>query len=110
MEKLEIGSANIKFNTIGVATDASFTPVMKIEGDPKLLASLAAIGGKISEETIKARTNLLLGAYFNKANEIELADRDHYEIHSEITSCDKYPTGILQEITVKYFFQELEAK
>lgn len=46
-----------------------------------------------------------LAAWFTKMNEIELADRDRYDINSEIVGCDKHPNGSIKKCTLKYTFK-----
>lgn len=105
MENLIIGSAVIEYDAAGKVTTAYFEPSIKID-----LAE--ALGGRFTElaaptpEELKGNADIVLGAWFSKMNEVELADRDRYTIESEIVECEQYPNGTVKRCILRYTFKE----
>src|SRR5579864_105088 len=80
MEELQIGTAEIIYGEDGKVLRAFFTPKMQVGNIASQLLQLEP--GK--PERIKENAEMVLAAWFSKMNEIELADREHYKIESEI--------------------------
>lgn len=105
MEKLVIGKAVIEYDTTGKIKSATFEPDVKIDLALTFGTQLQELDGP-TPEALKESADRVLSAWFSKMNEIELADRDHYEIASEIVSCDKYPNGSVEKCVLEYIFRE----
>ncbi len=107
MKDLELGIAQIEYNEYGQATQATFSPTMKIDIDPTLLQQITDIDVKDNPDIIKENANYVFASWFAKTNEIELADRDHYGIDTEIVDCQKDSNGIVRVCRIKFVFKEL---
>jgi hypothetical protein len=108
MEPLEIGTATIRYNEQGKPTTTGFISNMNLLFTPQLTAQLRSLDGKKDTEQLKKDADLLLGAYFNKIDEVWMANRDEYEIASEIVNCEKYDNGNTKTFSIKYIFRELK--
>lgn len=104
-ETFEIGIAKVQYDNHGRATEAEFVPTIKLNLKPSLLAQLASVNGKSQDHTID-NANLILGAWFEKSNEIELADRDTYHIASEIVRCEKWSNGTVKVCEIRFVFKK----
>lgn len=104
MEDLKIGIAEIVYSEDGKVLRAFFTPTMRI--------------GNVAEQLMKIRhgnaaqirqdAEIVLSSWFNKMNEIELADRSEYEISSEVLSCTQYPDGGTKRCKIEFTFKKLD--
>ncbi len=108
MESKEIGVVRISYDKHGVVTEASFNPTMKINLEPKVLLQLSAIKGSEDHEAIHSNAAMVMATWFNKMNEIELADRNKYEIVSELFHCEKYSDGKVKECAIYFIFKEIK--
>lgn len=111
MEKLVIGTVRVEYNTQGTIESAVFNPQIKInllEDKGDLGRQMLSIKGN-TQEVFKKNADLVLGAWFAKMNEIELADRDRYEVASAIVECEKYLDGSVKTCALEYIFQERSA-
>lgn len=59
------------------------------------------------EVKVKLSADLVLATWFNDILEIELADRDKYEVKSEVITCEKYDSGNVKLCVIDYYFQEI---
>lgn len=113
MKKQKIGTATMYFDDGGTPIRADFDPAIRISEfvDPEvpspLLDQLINIGGGKSRQTIVASADLVVGAWFSKVDEIELADRDQYRVVGECVVCRKYENGIVRECVVDYYFEKV---
>lgn len=104
----QIGIATINYDQQGNVLEAYFNPTPKFE---KIDASqLKSVKSSKEAEVIKYNAEMILASYFSRMNEIELADRDKYEIGSEILICTKYDNGNVRSCSIQFFFRELELK
>lgn len=102
---LEIGTVQIEYRETGEVKSASFHPVPAIRFDSAVTRQLLTLDHPEGPHQLKNNSDLILAAWFTKLNEIELADRERYDIDSEIIRCDKYPNGSIQTCTIKYTFK-----
>lgn len=102
---LEIGTVEIEYSEKGEVKAASFHPVPAILFDSPVTSQLMALNHPAGPHQLKNNSDLILAAWFTKMNEIELADRDRYDINSEIVGCDKHPNGSIKKCTLKYTFK-----
>jgi hypothetical protein len=107
MKEQEIGIANIKYKQDGSVFSADFTP-SKVNlgggfGPPNQLLNIK----QGTAEEIKNNAELVMASWYSKMNEIELADRNQYEIKGEIIRCDKYPDGAVMQCEVRFVFKQI---
>ena len=103
MEELQIGTAEIIYGEDGKVLRAFFTPKMQVGNIASQLLQLEP--GK--PERIKENAEMVLAAWFSKMNEIELADREHYKIESEILKCTMYQDGSVKRCKISFTFKEM---
>lgn len=107
MKPFDLGIATISYDSDGKAMQADFLPTGKIHLDPKLLATIAFSKKHDQEKDVKDHASLVLGAWFAKSNEVELADRDRYQIDTEVIKCEKYANGNIKMCAIKFIFKDL---
>jgi uncharacterized protein YuzE len=110
--EIRIGEVLIGYNEDGTVAGVLFTPAsLKLAGVmsqiPKLFKDT---NGKQDREQIKKSAELVFGAWFNQMNEFELADREKYEIVSEIGDCEEYPDGGVKSCLILFTFRGKEVK
>lgn len=107
MKRIEIGTVTTQYNEAGQLLSARFEPTLKIELSSEIKKDLEHNISKSEEsEVIKFNADFVLGAFFAKITEIELADREKQEIVSEVAHCAKYSSGKVKSCVLKYYFQD----
>jgi hypothetical protein len=104
--KLEIGFVTIKYKEDGTIANAGFQPTMNLPMDALFLEQLRSVNCSTSSDDVKHNSDMIFSAFFNKINEIELADRTEWEVKSEIESCEKYDNGNVKSCKIKYVYQK----
>jgi hypothetical protein len=104
----QIGYAVIEYDLQGRATSARFEPTLQVSYDPNLERQLKAIRHPKDEETIRTNAQRVLGAWFNKVTEVELADRETHEIVAENIRCEKYDNGAIKKCTLQFILKQKE--
>lgn len=59
-----------------------------------------------SEDVAKQQSEMIISAWFQQNNNVELADRDKYEIVSKVANCEKWPNGNTKRIGILFYFQK----
>lgn len=120
-QKQEIGIVTMNYNDEGEVTMASFKPTMSITIDKNLFERFSKIGDtgkRIKKESpsvhyeedsemLRENAELVFASWFNKTNEIELADREKYKIISETIRCSKHFNGRIAECNIRFSLAEL---
>lgn len=109
---MNIGVVTMKYAQDGSSLDSYFKPTMKVhiaENIAKALAvSMVERSLTPNDPTIvKEKADLVLASFFSKMTEIELAERDEYEIKSEIVNCTKWPNGNVRLCQIQYSFVKI---
>lgn len=108
MKRQEIGIADISYRQDSTVESAHFSPTIKIElNETELTDGLFGLKNKTAEE-VKNTSELVMASWFNKMNEIELADRNTHEIKGEIMYCEEYTDKKVKRCMIKFFFIERE--
>lgn len=109
MKKKNIGIVTINYDLQGQVTHAEFTPHLKVSLDEDdLLSQLKPVNSDTQAETIKANADMVLGSWFAKITEIELAERDEYQVIGKLRMCDNHPgTSIPATCVIEYFFEKI---
>ncbi len=103
----EIGRATIEYDINGRVLYADFQPTMKVEVPSEVLQKLSSV--EANKEIIKENAATVFAHWFLKTNEIELADRDKFEIVTEIVRCSKYFTNNnVKKCVVRFIFREIK--
>lgn len=109
MNNTEIGISTIGYDEQGDANYALFTPLMGLSEEGDDLHKFVDIKSDNDETKMKAQAESIFATWFEKFNQIELADRQKYVIGSDIVSCEKYPNGNVKKIQFKFIFKELQS-
>jgi hypothetical protein len=107
MKRKEIGIATLQYDQEGNLSAAELVPTMRVNLLPDLKELLSKSKAPDSQEAIRNDAEYVYAAWFNKMNEIELADRTQYKITAECVSCVKYHSGKISEAKIKFFFEEI---
>src|SRR5690242_12136542 len=103
--KKEIGFVTVAYNEIGKVTMSRFEPTIKVELTETQLGQLTILKGSDDQKTMEENAQFVFASWFNSMNEIELADRDQYEIVTETIRCDRYPSGSIKTCVMRVVFQ-----
>lgn len=110
---IRIGQAVILFNEEGKAVGSMFTPegikINNLAMFAEVGEVLAPVEGNKGQENIRKAAETVFAAWFNKMNEIELADREKFEIVTEVLKCEEYSPGKVKSCTIAFIFREREA-
>lgn len=105
MKNTEIGVVTTNYDEQGKLISANFKPTMQVELSDSVKRMLdQALQKDDNVESLKRNSDFVLGSFFSKMTEIELADREDYEIVSEILDCHTYENGKVKFCRIKYLF------
>lgn len=104
MDKLKkiIANATLAYNPDGTLESATLWPVKITKDD--FVNALGDCKNKTLEDVTKT-AELMLGAYFNKMNEVELRDVETTELKAEVINCQKYDNGTLRHVEIKFIYK-----
>lgn len=108
MENFEIGRATIQYDEQGNVTLAYFEPTMKIGLDANIATELKKLVDSTQIETVKENADTVMASWFAKMNQIELSDREEYDIVSKVVKCEKWDSGKVKMCVIEYTFQKLQ--
>lgn len=103
-----IGQVTISYTETGVPSFAGFKPIMEIKlSGGELLEKLSEFQhDKNSREHVEESASLVFATWFNKMNEIELADREKFEIVARTIDCQTYLKGNVKLCVINFVFKE----
>lgn len=105
----EIGTAILNYNPKGEFINASFKPSMEITLDQEGMKAFETVVNNQDEKIVKEQACNVFAAWFQKINEIELADQLKYMIDGEFAGpCEKYEDGKIKSCTIKFVFKPRE--
>lgn len=114
MKKQEIGISTIDYNEDGTVKNALFVPTLKIEQDNNLLKELGVAQSARDITALKQNSELVFASWFRKwdkvISDIELSDREKFEVVSEVVECEKYENGNTKTCSMRFIYREIEAK
>lgn len=110
MKDLEIGIVKMQYGEDGDVKSASFEPKIQVSVGGELLARLHSVNSPTNSDIIKSNADMVLASFFSKINEIELADREEYEVTSEVINCEKYPNDTVKTCEIKYLFKKIKTE
>lgn len=102
MEK--IGIATIIYDEQGKVLTAKFEP--KESFDVMGVNQFRQIGDITDKNNIH-NAELVLANWFQRQNEIELADRNAYKVTTEVIALDRYPDGKVRKCVVAFYFSKI---
>ena len=105
--KKVIGDVILYYNkSSNVPSGVEFQPMtMKLTNEE--LQELQVIDNDTDEETIKLMSDNVLSSWFSKLTDIELADRDKFQIKSEIITCNKEHENLITKCVIRYSLDEI---
>lgn len=104
-QEQEIGIATMVYDTNGKIMNTSFVPLLQIKHSKKLESQLQTVKGSEDAEALNNNAQLVMAAWFSQVDEIELADRDEYEVVSKVLSCEKYQSGRVKTCSIMFIFK-----
>jgi hypothetical protein len=107
METQEIGKVVLVYSEDGEFDHAYFIPTMEFKADQELMSRFKEVECKSDEDKIISDASSVFAAWFQKMNEIELADRAQYHIEPELISCEKHSNGKVSKVQIKFVFKHL---
>lgn len=100
-----IGQAIINYDIKGNMLDAVFVPHLPMHVDQALADKISeVVKGTDDEKTLKHNADMVLASWFNQMTEIELADRNQYDIASTVVKCEKYANDMIKTCILDYNF------
>lgn len=107
MENTEIGIATLEYDDKGNFIAGSFTPI-GTQILPKEMAEFGEVSCESGEEKIKEQACNVFAAWFQKMNDIELADREEYKIESDLAQPSEfYPSGGIKKCYIKFTLKKI---
>ncbi len=103
---IEIGVVSVLYSPTWNVLDASFEPTMKHELDEKCLTQLKSISSDKDKDVIKSNAELVFASWFEKMNEIELADREKFEIVSRVLTKSLVEADKNWRVKILFSFKE----
>lgn len=104
----EIGVAILHYNEDGSFKTAEFKPTIIVKIDSKMMDELFNIETQKGEDIVKEQANNVFATWFQRMNDIELADREKYKIVTELVApCERYDSGIISKCSIKFIFKEI---
>lgn len=104
----EIGIVTLYYNEDGSFKTADFRPTMKITIHSELMNELFSIETQKGEDIVKEQANSVFATWFQRMNDIELADREKYEIATEMVApCERYENGVVSKCEMRFIFKAL---
>lgn len=107
-EKFEIGVVTINYGLTGDPTFATFTPTAKVRAGKELLQELGKFEPTRDPEKIKEDAAKIFGEWWAVMNKVELADRNLYQIKSDVGRCVKVQNGTVKSCEVRFTFEPIE--
>lgn len=111
MKTQEIGIATITYDSGGTVIRelTNFVPTLKISITEELNRQFAKVKSEKDEINLKKNSDIVLATWFSKMNEIELADRDKFQIKSEIIKCERYANQRIKQCVIRYTFEKISS-
>lgn len=104
---MRIGIAIVNYDSNGRLLEVQFTPSMQVTLSNAELARLAKIDGQ-TVETVESTATFALAAWFQRTNEIELADMNLNKIVTSAKDCKYWDNGKIRQCTVYFNFEKIQ--
>ncbi len=106
--KEELGIVVLTYDEDGNIKTAGFDPKIQVQVKSSKLKELFEIGSSNDLEVLQLRADTVFAMFIDKINQIELADREKFQVVSEVMLCEKYENGNIKICKLKYFFVSVE--
>lgn len=105
----EIGTAILDYDELGNVMATEFIPSkdINIVAPPNLGLRLFGMDRAEDENMMRTQAERVMAAWFSKATEVELADRDQYRIEAVVTKCERYEFGGIFRSAIKFFLKPI---
>ncbi len=104
----KVGIVEISYNKDGAFSGAKFSPSINEQVSAQTKEKIGSFG-KAPEDVneIYKQADVVMSDWFNKVNEIELADRGEYELKREVLYCLKWKrTGLVRRCKLSYHLEK----
>lgn len=102
-----IGTTAIEYDERGCPTSVEFKPVLGVDLDEGLRRQLMEVAGDDGPMRIRTQSELVFAAWANRLSEIELADRERYEVAAELVACEKYDEARVRRCEMRFAFRRI---
>lgn len=93
---INVGIITLYFDEDGRYTSGNFVPEeMKIDS-ASLHERLPFVDG-VSQTSMSKSVEVIVSSWFQRMNDMELADRDKYELTTEVVKCEEWPSGSVRK-------------
>ena len=102
-------ATNLNYDENGNVLSTEFEPKLPLKVTSGLLNQLTAVKCSDDSEVIKSNADLVLASWFNQIEDIELADRDKFQVTSEVVEarCERYENGNIKSVYIYYNFENV---
>lgn len=109
IENQEIGIATLLYNEDETPLCAHFKPTMDIKmGSREILEMADQVDCTGKDHEILNQANGVFATWFQRMNDVELADRSQYEIAAEfIKPCERWENGKIKGCNIRFVFKHL---
>lgn len=108
MNRISIGTVVMHYNTDGNVMGISFHPSINVSMTPELFEQFKTIKGTKDKDKLTENANLVFGQWFSQLNQIELADREKYQVLGQMKKCLVYDNGVVKSCEMEYFFEPIK--
>jgi hypothetical protein len=102
---MKIGTVYLEYDKQGNVVDVSFISAIQFTLTDEWRKKLS--GAPTNDEELRQKTDLVFSSWFNKVNEIELADRSEFKINSKVIECNEDILGLISRCKVEYFLSPI---
>ena len=108
MNNTPIATVKIVYDKFGKLESYSLTPQLTFEVDPNAIINLQETLSESKEaEVLKQNADNVLASFFAKVNEVELADREKFQVVSEVIECVRNNFNKVRVCVIKYSLEEI---
>lgn len=103
----EIGVSELSFDRDGKLVYGHFNPTMQIKVD-NISDFITGIDCKDEDANIINKATQVFATWFQRMNDIELADRSQFEISTQfIEPCERWDNGIVKLAKIRFVFKHI---
>lgn len=105
--EIEIGTVDLYYDEKGSFVSATFK-AEPLDTDKDALLDRLKFTDGTSEDAIQSQAQVILAAWFSRMNHIELADREKYQIVTEVVECSRRSNDwTIQRCTLRFILKEI---
>lgn len=103
----EIGTVHMHYDKFGLIQNADFIPAINFSLTEEIKSQLGLIQPG-SQEVLTRNADMIMSGWFTKVNDIELADREKFQLKRQVLACEKFEaTGYVKYCKLRYYLEEV---